>query len=177
VVQVLPFFAIAIAGVAEQGVLLLRPRQHWWRWSVLGVAVALALALVLPRWYVGDKRALVTHDNAAYAAAATYLRNDLPNRAGTTIVVDDVLWLDCVNAGYQSQKVIWFYKLDLDPAVSARLADGWRDVDYIVSTPALRQDPGTLPTVSKLLRNSTAIASYGPESGRIEIRRVDKEKP
>jgi 4-amino-4-deoxy-L-arabinose transferase-like glycosyltransferase len=176
VVQVLPFFAIAMAGVAEEGVRRLRPRQHWWRWSVLGVAVALAVTVVLPRWYVGDKRALVTDDNAAYAAAATYLRDDLPGRAGTTIVVDDVLWLDCVNAGYQRDKVIWFYKLDLDPAVAARLPDGWRDVDYIVSTPALRQDPGTLPTVSTLLRNSTAVASYGPESGRIEIRRVDKEK-
>jgi len=177
VVQVLPFFAIAIAGMTEEAVRRLNPRRHWWRWSVLGVVVALALALVLPRWYVGDRRALVTDDNAAYAAAATYLRHDLPDRAGATIVVDDVLWLDCVNAGYQRDRVIWFYKLDLDPAVAARLPAGWRDVDYIVSTPALRQDPGTLPTVSALLRNSTAIASYGPESGRIEIRRVDKEKP
>ena len=141
------------------------------------MAALTALTVVLPRWYVGDRRALTTDDNAPYAAAAGYLREDLPGREATTIVVDDVLWLDCVNAGYQREKVIWFYKLDLDTAVAETLPDGWRDVDYIVSTPALRQDPGSLPTVTKLLTNSTAIASFGPEDGRIEIRRVDKEKP
>ena len=110
-------------------------------------------------------------------AAATYLREQVPDRAGATIVVDDVLWLDCVDAGYQREKVIWFYKLDLDTAVAATLPDGWRDVDYIVSTPALRQDPGSLPTVAKLLANSTPIAAFGPEAGRIEIRQVNKETP
>ena len=177
VVQVLPFFAIVIAGVVDEGVLRLRPQRIWWRWAILGVAALTALTVVLPRWYVGDRRALTTDDNAPYAAAAGYLREDLPGREATTIVVDDVLWLDCVNAGYQREKVIWFYKLDLDTAVAETLPDGWRDVDYIVSTPALRQDPGSLPTVTKLLTNSTAIASFGPEDGRIEIRRVDKEKP
>jgi hypothetical protein len=176
VVQVLPFFAIAIAGVVEEGVIRLQPRGHWWRRVALGVAAAIALTVVLPRWYTGDKRALVTDDNAPYAAAASYLRTSLPDRAGSKIVVDDVLWLDCVNAGYRPDNVIWFYKLDLDSAVAKRLPDGWRDVDYIVSTPALRQDPGSLPTVAKLLTNSTLIASYGPGPGRIEIRRVDKEK-
>jgi hypothetical protein len=175
VVQILPFLAIAIAGVVEVGVRKLRPGRVWWRWSVLGIAVALALTLVLPRWYVGDNRALVTNDNAPYRAAATYLRDDVPDHAGTTVVVDDVLWLDCVNAGYPRDQVIWFYKLDLDPGV--KLPGGWRDVDYIVSTPALRQDPNTLPTVSTLLKNSSPVATFGPDDGRVEIRRVDKEAP
>jgi hypothetical protein len=56
--------------------------------------------------------------------------------------------------------------------VAARLPGGWRDVDYIVSTPALRQDPGSLPTVTALLANSTPVATFGPEDGRIEIRQV-----
>jgi 4-amino-4-deoxy-L-arabinose transferase-like glycosyltransferase len=177
VVQVLPFFAIVIAGVVEEGVLRLRPRRVWWRWAILGVAAVTALTVVLPRWYVGDRRALTTDDNAQYVAAANYLRDELPGRQATTIVVDDVLWIDCVDAGYQREKVIWFYKLDLDTAVAATLPDGWRDVDYIVSSPALRQDPGSLPTVTKLLTNSTPIATFGSEAARIEIRRVDKEKP
>ncbi|GIE48945.1 hypothetical protein Ani05nite_24790 [Amorphoplanes nipponensis] len=176
VVQILPFLAIVIAGVADEGVRRLQPRRSWWRWAVLGVAAVTALTLVLPRWYVGDRRALTTDDNAHYAAAATYLREQLPDRATSTVVVDDVLWIDCVNAGYQREKVIWFYKLDLDTAVAATLKDGWRDVDYIVSTPALRQDPGSLPTVTKLLTNSTPIATFGPQDGRIEIRRIDKNK-
>jgi hypothetical protein len=101
----------------------------------------------------------------------------VPDRPDAVIVLDDVLWLDAVDAGYRRENVIWFYKLDLDTAVSGRLRAGWRDVDYIVSTPALRQDPGSLPSVNKLLTNSTVIASFGPQDGRIEIRRVDKEKP
>ena len=177
VVQILPFFAIVIAGVTDEGVRLLNPRRAWWRWAILGVAAVTALTLVLPRWYVGDRRALTTDDNAQYVAAATYLRDELPDPGRATIVVDDVLWIDCVDAGFQREKVIWFYKLDLDTAVAKTLPDGWRDVDYIVSTPALRQDPGSLPTVTKLLTNSTPIATFGPEDGRIEIRRIDKEKP
>jgi 4-amino-4-deoxy-L-arabinose transferase-like glycosyltransferase len=177
VVQVLPFFAILIAGVTETGVHAVKPRQRWWRWAVVAVAATAALTVVVPRWYVGDRRALVTNDNAPYQAAADYLRKTLPHDADTTLVVDDVLWLDAVRAGYTPERVIWFYKLDLDTAVAERLPGGWRDVDYIVSSPALRQDPSSLATVTKLLSTSTVIASFGPASGPVEIRRVDKEKP
>ncbi|MET0423418.1 MAG: phospholipid carrier-dependent glycosyltransferase [Actinoplanes sp.] len=168
VVQVLPFFALAIAGVVGWAALRLRPT---WRWVAVPLAVAVAAVVVAPRWYVGDRRALTTDDNAPYVQAADYLRARPP----ATIVVDDVLWLDCVTAGYPADRVIWFYKLDLDSEVAARLPGGWRDVDYIVSTPALRQDPGSLPTVSTLLTHSTVIASFGPDEGRVEIRRVEKE--
>ncbi|BCJ41261.1 glycosyl transferase [Actinoplanes ianthinogenes] len=174
VVQVLPFFAIAIAGVIGSVVAALPPVQVWWRWAVLGAAISLSVAVVAPRWYVGDQRALTTNDNAPYAQAADYIRDRLPGREGATVVVDDVLWLDCVDAGYPPDRVIWFYKIDLDSAVAERLPGGWRDVDYVVSTPAMRQDPNSLPTVRTLLTNSTVIASFGPQDGQIEIRRVDK---
>ncbi|MCU7728508.1 glycosyltransferase family 39 protein [Actinoplanes sp. KI2] len=177
VVQVLPFFAIAIAGVVAWGVTTLRPGRVWWRWAALGAMISLSVLVVAPRWYVGDRRALSVDDNAPYVQAADYLRAELPGRAGATVVVDDVLWLDCVNAGYPPDKVIWFYKIDLDSAVAKRLPDGWRDVDYVVSTPAMRQDPNSLPTVRTLLTRSTVIASFGPPGGQIEIRRVDKETP
>ena len=88
---------------------------------------------------------------------------------------DDVLWLDCVRAGYRPERVIWFYKLDLDPAVAGRLPHGWSDVDYLVSTPAMRHDPNALPTVSALLEHSTVVAAFGPDDGRVEIRRVNQE--
>jgi len=175
VVQVLPFFAIALAGVIAWAVTTLRPGRVWWRWAVLGTMISLSVLVVAPRWYVGDRRALSVDDNAPYVQAADYLRGQLPGREGATVVVDDVLWLDCVNAGYPPEKVIWFYKIDLDSAVAKRLPDGWRDVDYVVSTPAMRQDPNSLPTVRTLLTRSTVIASFGPAGGQIEIRRVDKE--
>jgi 4-amino-4-deoxy-L-arabinose transferase-like glycosyltransferase len=175
VVQILPFFAIVIAGTVDQAARLTPGGRRWWRLAVPAVAAVVVATLVVPRWYTGDRRALTAHDNAGYAAAADYLRTRVPDRAHATVVVDNVLWLDCVRAGYPSERVIWFYKLDLDPAVAARLEGGWRDVDYVVSSPAMRQDPASLPTVNTLLTNSTAIAEFGPPDGRIEVRRIDKE--
>ena len=171
VVQVLPFFAIAVAGVTAW--LVTRAGRGWWRRVAFGLGVLLAAVIVVPHWWVGDRRALTANDNAPYVEAAGYLSN-LPDK-GVTIVVDDVLWLDCVDAGLPPGNVIWFYKLDLDSAVAARLEHGWRDVDYIVSTPAVRQDPASLPTVNTLLKHSTVVADFGPADGRVEIRRVDKE--
>ncbi|HKT05211.1 MAG TPA: phospholipid carrier-dependent glycosyltransferase [Rugosimonospora sp.] len=178
VVQVLPFFALALAGMVEVGVgTVLRGRWRLVRWVVLVALLATAAGYVVPRWYAGDRRALVSHDNAGYAAAAAYLRERIPDRVHTTVVLDDVLWLDAVGAGYPRDRVIWFYKLDLDPSVAARLTDGWRSVDYIVSTPAVRQDPASLPTVAKLLTHSHVVTVFGDGAGRIEIRQVDKESP
>ncbi|AEV85039.1 hypothetical protein ACWT_4015 [Actinoplanes sp. SE50] len=174
VVQILPFFAIAIAGALDQ-LAVLAPRR-WIRPAALAVLALLAAVLVVPRWWTGNERALTAEDNAGYAAAADYLRTAVLDRAHTTVVVDDVLWLDCVRAGYQQQKVIWFYKLDLDPAVKATLPHGWHDVDYIVSTPALRQDPSALPTVNTLLTHSTVVAGFGPDGGRIEVRRINRQE-
>jgi 4-amino-4-deoxy-L-arabinose transferase-like glycosyltransferase len=177
VVQILPFFAIVAAGMIDVTARAVPNRQRWWRPALATVAVLLAVMLIGPRWVAGNHRSLTADDNAGYTAAAEYLRTSVPDRAGTTVVVDDVLWLDCVEAGFPEEQVIWFYKLDLDPAVQARLPNGWRDVDYLVSTPALRQDPSSLPLVTALLTNSTLEASFGPADGRIEIRRINKETP
>ncbi|GGM99464.1 4-amino-4-deoxy-L-arabinose transferase-like glycosyltransferase [Actinoplanes campanulatus] len=177
VVQILPFLAIAAAGMLDVAAHRLPARRRWWRPALATVTILLAAVLIGPRWWTGNQRALTAADNAGYTAAAEYLRTSIPDRAGSTVVVDDVLWLDCVEAGFPEQQVIWFYKLDLDPAVAARLPNGWRDVDYLVSTPALRQDPSALPGVRSLLTNSTVEASFGPPDGRIEIRRIDKENP
>jgi 4-amino-4-deoxy-L-arabinose transferase-like glycosyltransferase len=188
VVQELPFLAILLVGVAEIAVVavlkrrLPLPRLGVWpwfsrglRWAVLAVVVAGATAYVAPRWYDGDRRAVVSQANSGYLAAAAWLRTGIGDRASMMVVTDDVLWLDLVNGGYQVDNVIWFYKLDLDPEVRARLAHGWRDVDYIVSTPEIRRDPDSLPTVATLLKNSVPVMTFGPAEDRIEIRRINKE--
>ncbi|SDT69756.1 ArnT family glycosyltransferase [Actinoplanes derwentensis] len=175
VVQVLPFFALALAGLIVTAVTRLEPRRDWWRAVAVGVFVAVALTFVVPRWYVGAERAVTNEDNAPYAQAAEYLDTRIADPAGTTVVVDDVLWIDCVDAGYQPDQVLWFYKLDLDSAVAERLPNGWRDVDYVVSSPAMRDNTSGLPTVAALLTNSTVVAEFGESEGRIEIRKVDKE--
>jgi 4-amino-4-deoxy-L-arabinose transferase-like glycosyltransferase len=180
IVQLFPLFALALAGLADLGAGLLLRKGRGWVWLRSATAVLIALGVVVyvaPRWYVGDERAVTVQANSAYDQAAQYLRVSVADKAHTTIVTDDVLWLDLVRAGYSRDRTLWFYKVDLDPAVSATLPHGWRDVDVIVSTPAIRQDPNDLPTVKALLLHSTAIATFGSGDGRIEIRRVNKEEP
>jgi hypothetical protein len=180
VVQVLPLFALALAGLADLGArrLLLRHDRRAW----LGSATALLLAITAvvytaPRWYAADLRALTEPANSVYDQAARYLQVSIVDRERTIIVTDDVLWLDLVHAGYSRDRTLWFYKIDLDPAVSRTLPHGWRDVDVIVSTPVIRQDPNDLPTVKALLAHSRAVATFGAGDGRIEIRFVNKGEP
>ena len=75
--------------------------------------------------------------------------------------------------------VMWFNKLDLDPAVAATAPRGWRDIDYLISTPGLRHalEQLLLPTVSDVVENSRVVASFGAGSQVIEIREVVKDAP
>ncbi|WP_442910847.1 ArnT family glycosyltransferase [Kitasatospora sp. NBC_01266] len=182
VIQALPFLALALAGAAQHGVRLalhglprvgLRPV----RWAVVALAAVLAAGWTVPRWYAGDRTALTARANAPYDAAARWIRANVPDPAHTRITVDDALWLDLVRDGFApGTGVIWFYKVDLDPAVARTLPQGWRSLDYIVSTPALRQDPNDLPTVRAALAHSTVLASFGDSAAdRIEVRRIAKD--
>jgi len=155
-------------------------RRRIWSHVQLGLRVVLvaalaglAIAFVAPRWYEGNRRAVVEDANAPYQAAASWLRTNLDREA--VVVTDDVLWLDIVvTAGLPREQVIWFYKLDLDPEVARRYPGGWRDVDYVVSSPALREDPdhSTLPNVAQALANSEPVITFGSGDHRIEIRKV-----
>jgi hypothetical protein len=183
IIQALPFLALALAGATEEGVRRLRavPErtgqvERQIRASVLVAMAVLSAAVVLPNWYVGAQRALTANDNARYVAAAQWLRHQAQIEPRARIVLDDALWLDAVNAGFEQERVIWFYKLDLDPGVMESLPEGWRDVDYLIASPAIRADPNVLPTVGALLTHSDVVASFGTADDRIEIRKIDKEE-
>ncbi|WP_344447013.1 glycosyltransferase family 39 protein [Kitasatospora nipponensis] len=188
VIQALPFLALVLAGAAQLAtrlVLGIRPLPparpgpvpRAVRWAVLLLAAALAAGYTVPRWYAGDRTALTSHPNARYDAAARWLRTQLPDPAHTRITVDDALWPGLVRDGFEpGSGVIWYSKVDLDPAVAATLPQGWRSLDYIVSSPALRQDPNDLPTVRAALAHSTVVAAFGDSAAdRIEIRRIVKD--
>ncbi|WP_433591482.1 ArnT family glycosyltransferase [Nocardia sp. CA-145437] len=204
VIQALPFFALALAGLVDAGARVLLagavsdftrrwatrggrgprdllrvaavPSPTWWlRWAVAAVCVAVGLSVVLPRWQDGLHRATTSHVNDEYAASLVWVREHVPNPGSQVIVVDDVLWLDMVRLGFTpGLGAIWFYKLDLDPGV--RLPNGWRDVDWIVSTPTLRGNLTTLPNTADVLDHSHIAATFGRDAGRIEIRQVDKDR-
>ncbi|GLF93108.1 ArnT family glycosyltransferase [Streptomyces yaizuensis] len=147
---------------------LLTPRR--------GVVAALALAsvaLLVPRWIDGNRDALTLDANAPYRGAAAWLEREVADPGSTRVLVDDALWLDLVHDGFApGTGAIWFYKADLDPAVTKTLPRGWRDIDYVVSSPTVRRDSVDLPRVKAALQHSRPVAVFGTGPDRIEIRRV-----
>jgi hypothetical protein len=174
VIQALPFFALCVAAVAHKIVRLiatrLRPPASY---ALVGVLALVSALVIGPRWVAGDATALTADSNLTYTAAAAWMQANLHPDSHGTIVVDDGLWLNAVADGYQpGLGAIWFYKVDLDPAVEAALPEGWRSIQYVVSTPTIRNDLSSLPTVAAALRHSRVVAVFGTGSGSIEICQV-----
>ncbi|MEV3861240.1 phospholipid carrier-dependent glycosyltransferase [Streptomyces sp. NPDC050095] len=178
VVQALPFLALVLAGAAASVVHALRLRgparvPSGIRLTAVALLAACAASLVVPRWYEGDRTAMTVDANAPYRSAAAWMAHEVPDPAHTRVLVDDALWLDLVHAGYEpGLGAIWFYKADLDPAVTRTIPRGWRDLDYVVASPTVRRDAVDLPNVRAALTHSTPVATFGTGEDRIEIRRI-----
>ncbi|GAA0806201.1 ArnT family glycosyltransferase [Spirilliplanes yamanashiensis] len=147
--------------------------RPWSRRLAETAVVVLAVAAAAPWWADGHVRAATASANDGYADAVAWIEREIPDRANTRILVDDAIWVDLVEAGFTpGTGVIWFYKADLDPAVTSTLPNGWRDVDWVVTSPIVRQEEGTLPTVDAAVANSVPRAVFGAGDDRIEVRRV-----
>ncbi|GAA3813671.1 ArnT family glycosyltransferase [Streptomyces phyllanthi] len=182
VIQALPFLALVLAGgtASVAHAVLRRWRRTdekraltWTRYAVAVALVGASAAYVVPRWYDGNRTAVTADANAPYRAAADWLGTEVENPGKTRVLVDDALWLDLVHEGYRpGLGVIWFYKADLDPAVTKTMPRGWRDLDYVVASPTVRRDAVDLPNVRAAMENSTPVATFGTGEDRIEIRRI-----
>ncbi|WLW52586.1 ArnT family glycosyltransferase [Streptomyces sp. YU58] len=182
VIQALPFLALVLAGgtASVAHAVLRRWRAEGEKRLVTGGRYALAAVLaiaagayVVPKWYDGARTAVTVDANAPYKAASKWLSTEVDNPAGTRVLVDDAMWLDLVHAGYRpGLGVIWFYKADLDPAVTKTMPRGWKDIDYVVASPTVRRDAVDLPNVKAAIQHSTPVATFGTGDDRIEIRQV-----
>ncbi|MDH6220268.1 ArnT family glycosyltransferase [Streptomyces pseudovenezuelae] len=182
VIQALPFLALVLAGgTASVAHAVLRRRRGegekryftGGRYALAAVLAVAAGAYVVPRWYDGDHTAVTADANAPYRAASKWLASEVENPEGTRVLVDDALWLDLVHEGYRpGLGVIWFYKADLDPAVTKTMPHGWKDIDYVVASPTVRRDAVDLPNVKAAIEHSTPVATFGTGDDRIEIRQI-----
>jgi hypothetical protein len=192
IIQMLPFFAIAVAGVADQvvhAILTYRAKQVFWqqlsRLAVLLVCVVLAFVYVVPRWYSGDKNADTQDLNTGYADAVEWVHTHIPHPGAQRIVVDDTLFLDMLQDGFKPSRYdIYFFKLDVDPDVMKGLGgdeqNKWKSIQYVIETPYMWQNAKQSYTTEKLLQNSKVVwyyGSYSPNSvagqnSDVEIRRV-----
>ncbi|WP_420076913.1 ArnT family glycosyltransferase [Streptomyces sp. JL3001] len=182
VIQALPFLALVLAGgTASVAHAVLRrwrsEAEHRYltggRYALAAVLAISAGAYVVPRWYDGDRTAVTADANAPYRAASKWLSTEVPDPGDTRVLVDDALWLDLVHAGYKpGLGVIWFYKADLDPAVTRTMPRGWKDLDYVVASPTVRRDAVDLPNVKAAIEHSKPVAVFGRGEDRIEIRQI-----
>ncbi|WP_328357964.1 phospholipid carrier-dependent glycosyltransferase [Streptomyces sp. NBC_00445] len=182
VIQALPFLALVLAGgTASVAHAVLRrwrlPEEKRYltrgRYSLAVVLALAAGAYVVPRWYDGARTAVTADANAPYRAASKWLGSEVADPGDTRVLVDDALWLDLVHSGYEpGLGVIWFYKADLDPAVTKTMPRGWRDLDYVVASPTVRRDAVDLPNVKAAIEHSTPVAVFGKGEDRIEIRQI-----
>lgn len=184
VIQALPFFAVVIAGVLDKSVgalMRLRSRRiaglRTSGVNLVAFSSVLVVAVLAPHWETGDETADTALSNTNYAAASNWMHQHIADPAHTRVVVDDAMWPDLVGYGFQpGLGAIWFYKVDLDPAVTKTLPHGWRDLDYVVSSSIIRQDPNSLPTVSAAIKHSTIVATFGSGDQRIDIMKVDHSR-
>ncbi|OLZ70854.1 glycosyltransferase [Streptomyces sp. IMTB 2501] len=182
VIGALPFLGLVLAGGAASvaHAVIRRWRAESENRYVTGGRYALAAVLalaaggyVVPHWYDGDRTAVTADANKPYRQASHWLSTRVADPKETRVLVDDALWLDLVHAGYRpGLGAIWFYKADLDPAVTKTLPHGYRDLDYVVASPTVRRDAKDLPGVRAAIQHSTPVATFGSGPDRIEIRRI-----
>ena len=124
IIGVLPFAAVAIAGVAEAVAARVRTvRMKGYPVGVLSLAVGFTLAcgFVAPRWIDKGLTAWSEDANDAYYASLDYMSRHLDRR--TRILADDTYWTSLVNHGWNADGwdgPIWYTKLDLDPIARHR---------------------------------------------------------
>jgi hypothetical protein len=178
VIGMLPFAALTIAGVADQ--LGKGPRARGWAATlarsggrlVVACAVVAAVIAVGPGWDRGIRQAMTEDHSRPPQQALDYVVAHVPR--GSILLVDNNLWTDLVRRGFNPNPV-WFYKLDLDPAVRAKYQNGWRDIDYIVLSEYTATTLKDLPTVMEAVQHSEVVASFG--DGDMTVRRIVKNAP
>ncbi len=194
VIAALPFCALTLAGLGDV-LWHLRPGDRALaKWSssrmldvgrrigpVLAVACLAAFtAGVAPSWVHGDVEAVTTDAVAPYRKAETWALAHIP--AHERLIVDSTMWVDLAAGkfgtdaqpgGFYSSHVVWYSKLDRDPAVKKRFPDGWRDFGYIIATPSMRRgaEQDRSATLAAL-RNSVPVAHFGD----VQVRRIDASR-
>ena len=199
VIAMIPFAALTIAGVTDQlwtsfagavrearttrGVPLARIALRGTTSTLALVLIAAFMSTAVKPWRYGIED-LWHHDrDAGKRAALAWLKENANH--GDVLVVNDAFWVDLVREGHRPGDVIWFTKLDVDPAVALSGRQAWRAIDYVVLdhqdslSVHLNRDgspsPDTLalyPTLGRAIAHSTVVARFGQRGDRVAIRRV-----
>jgi hypothetical protein len=193
VIAMLPFAAMVIAGVTDQFVRKCARREHPNQTGlhigasqsflepmkrvgqfVVSLSIMASLIAVAPAWGRGIDRAMAEDQSQPPRQALEYILANV--QPGALLLVDDNLWTDLVRNGFNPNP-IWFYKLDLDPAIRGDSKRRWRDIDYVVLGNLPPSTLRTLPLVTSAIEHSDLVMSFGSGDIEITIRRVNKNAP
>jgi uncharacterized membrane protein len=175
VIGMLPFAALSIAATSEllAGVAARHSTQSAVRPLIRHALVLAAVAVVAApvamaadRWPSRDRDEMTTNAVAANTQALAWLSSHVSRNA--TLLTDDTLWTDLVERGFSQEKVVWFYKLDLDPAVRRP----WWRFDYVVRSNLLAGNLYWLPRSRQVFDHSRIVKVFSSSGERIEVRRV-----
>ncbi|KAA9108400.1 ArnT family glycosyltransferase [Microbacterium rhizomatis] len=177
VIMLLPFAAIVLAGVGQVAVerVLTRTRRRRLlsRLAGAGIAAGLVVAVIAagPLWTAQLRGFLLADLDRPLRDAEAWMAQNAPR--DSRMLVDDAMWVDLVDEGFDRENVVWYYKADTDSDVQALAPNGWRDYDYVITTDSMRTFPTDLPTVQEATTNSVVVASFGEGAQQVEIRFVD----
>ncbi len=175
VIGLLPFCALALAGVVDAALARLRI-------PAVRVLAGVLLVVVAATWLAGPwtpqwRAALTRNHNVAYHEAVDEIARTIPQ--DSVIVTDDVIWNELVAAGRDDDGwsgPIWFPKYQLDPVAAEKHGiDGWRDVDYVVSSDSLRSTLEGADRMEELMSHTELVERIGSGEHRLEILRVRKD--
>jgi intracellular septation protein A len=175
IIMLIPFAAILVAGVTDRAVRGWKRstgRRRVGRATWL-VAAGTALVVMVPLWGAQLRGFLLADLDAPMRQAQQWVEENV--QRDSTLVVDDAMWVDLVRAGFDREDVIWYYKVDTDPAVASTIPNGWQDVEYVITTDSMRTFPTAFPQVSETIANSLVVASFGEGSTQVDVRRVDPD--
>ena len=141
--------------------------------AVVSLALlAAALVLILPD-RSGGRQAMVTGTtNSDWKATVAWVERYVDDSG--VVVVPFSMYPDLTGPTTQPDeqwRTIALEKVDLDSQYAEVHPNGWRDIDYIVDSPSVREDVQELDltTVEEALANSVEVVRYGEWS----IRRVN----
>jgi hypothetical protein len=151
VIALLPFFALLIPAAVEVSIKAALASssavRQWLQITATGVAAALAVVIAAPMWAAQAPGLLQVDHDQPMRQAETYVKANIDH--DSRLIVDDSMWLDLVEAGFQRTKVVWYHKVDTDPEVAGMAPNGWRDYDYVISTNSIRTDYDGAPIVAQ----------------------------
>jgi hypothetical protein len=177
IISVLPFLALCIGGVIES---LSGARGTGRRWTgrrVVGLVVLAALiAAMAPEYGSGIRREATVNLVTPSQHADRYAIAHIPRNAN--VLVDPIFYVDLINAGFRHQwrGAIAYYQFDLDPESLKKLPGAWRDLDYVLVTPAMRDQISgksvALPRTAAAIAHSRVVAAFGRGDQQVQIRKI-----